>query len=857
MADDHLPLGALALLAAAVLLGGGHIQGPLRNGLIESGAFSLLLLLLNRQCCGAVLPSSAQVPLAVTLSLLGLTLFQLIPLPPAWAPDGRDATDAVRALAAAPLRWHPLSLDPAATSRFAASLIVPVAMALATIATGQRGRIALLRAIVLLALASAALGMVQLALGYPAWASPFGKPEPGVADGLFVNRNHQGLFLLIGIVATGLLIGLEGPGSGSPWRISAGRRWRIHGAWLVIPLLALMTIAAGSRAGVGLLAVALPAAIALGLRTGPQTHQRKLTRTAMVIAFGLLLLALVLAFVPIEPMASFRNRLVFHGDTRLEVLPDLIVLLRQYWPWGSGLGSFVPVYKTIEDLDKLGPAYLNHAHDEYLEWLIETGLVGALVLLAIVVAFVARLVSVIGSARSDSRKALALGGAAMILLVAIHSAVDYPLRTDAHAAMFGVAIGLLFTPGIDAPSAPREVMPRRRPISLLMALLGIAVAGQILRLRLVESAAGDANGGLALAVPSHDGFAEAYAAEALLVAGQPAAARARALAAIDRSPLSIGAVRTLAMAEARLGDPISARNAWRAAAGLGWRDLPTQYWALRQALAEHQPEIAGMRADALLRLNNGAGPFATLAREALVDPALRAALVARMALRPTWRAQLFYTGGPLTATEVAGLEPTLHVLQRTAAPPSRNELRGVMEYLLARGDFGRAWSLYEPLARFMKRDPGSLIDDGDFNRTTAQYQSDATPFDWQMLSVGANSIALDEATPRAMVVTSDGAEAGSPLRRWVALRPGRYRLSYGMKGTPDSADAVGVWVQCLGSPAQLGEGSRELLRGTDFDPRFLDFTVPAGCPAVQINLGGLGGQSGEGEFDHFRLARLP
>ena len=772
----------MALLALAVILGGGHVEGPLRNGIIESAAFALLLLLLHRQLRTANLPDSARVPLAAGFGLLLLTLCQLIPLPPSLGPGGRESTDTVRALAGTPLRWHPLTLDIAATARFAASLTVPVALALATITAGPRGRIALLRAIVLLALASAALGMVQLALGYPAWASPFGKPEPGVADGLFVNRNHQGMFLLVGIVATGLLIYLEGPGSGSLWRISVGRR--IHSAWLLIPLLTLMTIAAGSRAGVGLLVVALPVAIGLGLRAAPGARGTAVPRAAALIALGLLLLALALAFVPLEPMASFRNRLVFHGDARLEVLPDLLVLLRQYWPAGSGLGSFVPVFKSIEDLDKLGPAYLNHAHDEYLEWLIETGLAGALVLAAVIAALLARLVAVLGSARSAARKAMAVGGGAMMLLVALHSAVDYPLRTDAHAALFGVALGLLFTPAVDP--APRDLAPRRDLLAAALALLGIMAAGQILRLRLVESAAGDAIGALALAVPSHDGFAEAYAAEALLNAGQPAAARARALAAIDASPLSIVAVRTLAMAEEKLGNQAAARNAWRAAAGLGWRDLATQYWAMRQALADRQPEIAAMRADALLRLNNGTGPFATLARQALIDPALRSALVARMMLRPRWRGQLFYTGQPLTAAEAAGLAPTLRALQQTPAPPSRNELRGVMEFDLAHGAFADAWALYQPLARALKPDPGSLIDDGDFNRTTAQYQSEATPFDWQMLTVGSNSVALDESAPRAMVITSDGAGAGSPLRRWVALGPGRYRLSYAMKGTPDS-----------------------------------------------------------------------
>ena len=847
---------ALPLLIVAALLGGGHIHGPVRNGIVEALALTVLLHIAWVQTRYDVLPDSARGPLLLFAGILLLFLAQLVPLPPL-AISGREATDAVTALAGVPRRWRPLSLDPAATSRMAISLAVPLATALLTILAGQRGRILIVRAIALLAGVSAMFGMVQLGLGFPDWASPFGKADPGIADGLFVNRNHQAMFLLCGLIATGLWIRLEASGSDSPFRIAIGRS-RVHAAWLLMPLLALMILAAASKAGIGLLAVILPLSVALALpsikRRGAGSPPGWIVPVAAVVAIGLV----VAITLPGETVTTIRSRLIFRGDARLEVLPDLLVLLRQYWPWGSGAGTFVPAYMGIEDLDKLGSFYLNHAHDEYIEWLIETGLPGLLVLLSGIALIAARLWSVLSSRRSDARKALAVSGGTMILILGLHSAIDYPLRTDSLAALFGVALGLVFAPGLD-DAAVSERGAGRPAIKRRLAIAGVALfvtllGGQIMRLRLAEVAAGDANASLAAAIGSNDGMAEAYVAEAYLASGQPELARDQALAAIDHTPLAIVAVRTLAMAEARLGHHAAARDAWRAAAGLGWRDVPTQYWAMKQALADGENAIAGMRADAVLRLNEGTGPFADLTRKALVDPALRSALKPRLAMRPAWRESFFHAGRILTAEEVAGLQPMLLELQRGAAPPSALESRDTMLFLLNHGRTAEAVALDAPFASRRKLDPGSLLSDGGFNLPATAYSEAASPFEWSVGVVGGANAVLESEPSGQMVVSADGSSGNIPLVRWVALAPGRYTLSFRMKGPPDSPTAVGVRAICPMTGLTLGKSGRNMLAGDGYQTRSFDFVVPADCSAVLIGVGAVGGgPENEADFDDIRL----
>ena len=847
---------AIALLVVAVLLGGGHVSGPIRNGLIESFALVTLLMMATAQGRAPVLPPSANGPMWLFAALFSLLLLQSVPLP-GFMPAGRAMTDAVSALSGVPIRARSISLDTAATARMASSLLVPLAMGLLTILAGQRGRILLIRAIVILAAASSSLGMIQLALGFPAWASPFGDPDPGFADGLFVNRNHQAMFLLCGLIAAGLWIRLEGGGSKSPFRLAVGRRW-IHAAWALIPLLILMVFAAGSKAGISLLVVALPFALLLALG-GTNTRRSGLAyRWPVGVALGCVLIVLFALVRPDETGTSVRERMISSGLFRADLLPDAFVVLRQYWPWGSGAGTFVPVYMGIEDLDRLGPAYLNHVHNDYVEWLIEAGVAGLALLVGAAALLTARLWSVLSSPRAEARKQMAVAGAAIILLLALHSAVDYPLRTDALAAVFGVALGLVFAPALDPapePASAIDVEPGRRASfawAALIVLLGAAMTLQIVRLRLAEVAAGDANGALAAAIRTRDGMALGYAAEASLAAGQPALARQQALAAIDHSPLSIVAVRTLASAEQRLGNRSASRNAWRAAAGMGWRDVPTQYWAMQQALADHEDTIAGLRADALLRLNGGSGPFADLTRKALNNPVLRRALLPRAVLRPLWREAFFGAGKILTREESSGLNAMLLELQRTAAPPTTGEIRDTVLELLRGRRVAEAQALDAPFAARRTRDPGSILSDGGFDRPITAYGLGSSPFDWTIWTVGVSTATLDNGH---MVVSADGTGANSALVRFVVVQPGRYRLSFRMKGEPDSPAGVGASVRCVKTGTTIGQSSIEPLAGTGFQERSFTFDATADCPALMIGFGSMpAGPESEGEFDDVTLA---
>jgi O-antigen ligase len=73
------------------------------------------------------------------------------------------------------------------------------------------------------------------------------------------------------------------------------------------------------------------------------------------------------------------------SEYRLIALPAIVRLAASLGAVGGGLGSFDPLYRSVEGLETLDPTFLNHAHNDYLEIWLETGWLGPLVLVVVLV----------------------------------------------------------------------------------------------------------------------------------------------------------------------------------------------------------------------------------------------------------------------------------------------------------------------------------------------------------------------------------------------------------------------------------------------------------------------------------------
>lgn len=402
--DPNVVLASL-LLALSLLLGGGGAIYLLNELAIKLFALAVL----GYYAAGAARSRPARTawePVILVGLASAIFLLQLVPLPPAlWrALPGREIARSILDTVGQGQSFRPLSLDPRATWRAITSLLPALAMLIAVIHMDRQGRLLLARIFLACALVTLTIGMVQFLSGGTLGVI-YDTAHQRYPIGLFANRNHQATFLLVAIVLTAVT-----PLAGG------GGRTRTPG-WISLGLILVFSagvIATTSRAGLLLLPVALGAATLL----------RYPGRTIWPIA-----IAIVGAFLLAQHNGMVQrvlDRLASGNIDRLRFWQDMLVALRDYWPAGSGLGTFVPVFQTVEPLEHVGSHYVNHAHNEYLELLLEGGVAGAAFIL-LGFAWLVRATMALRRMPSEDAMVGAAGFAGLLLLL-LHSLVDYPVR---------------------------------------------------------------------------------------------------------------------------------------------------------------------------------------------------------------------------------------------------------------------------------------------------------------------------------------------------------------------------------------------------------------------------------------------
>lgn len=433
-------------MAAVLILGGGNWTMPLPRFLAELAGIGLLLAAIVAPRRRIEAPDSLRmtVPDWLWVALLALFAFHLLPLPPGvWTQlPGRELAAAADRSVFESIGWRPLTLDPEATWRSLLMLLPAFASYLA-VRLGDAGRLAaLLRGIVIAAVAAIGVAFAQLAWPGEAWLHFYPRGDYEEPVGFFTNRNHQAVFLLctLPLAACWLLPGAD-----------RGRdAWRNAGLLLAIAagIGSLAVLATGSRAGAALLPLAL-ASTAAGwafARDVPAAHNRALRLIAMATGIlGALFVAVaVVAMLGGDGVAQVLRRTPVLEDNRLAFWPLVSNATAHFWPVGSGIGTFLDAYEMLEPLEALQPLYVNHAHNDFLEIVLEAGAPGLVLALAGTWEL-----AVMGwrawraPAGSAPNAALARFAAIAIALPIAHSLVDYPLRTVAIGSLFAVAAAIL------------------------------------------------------------------------------------------------------------------------------------------------------------------------------------------------------------------------------------------------------------------------------------------------------------------------------------------------------------------------------------------------------------------------------
>ena len=339
--------------------------------------------------------------------------------------------------------WVPITLD------LHASLIVWVGgvgyltlfCLILLLVHGRQRLYALASVLVLAALAQAMFASLMALSGTRFWFDA----ANSYAHGSFPNRNHLAGFLEMSIaLGIGLLMAqLDPDGAGVSWRqrlrnwtltlLGYKARLRIYLAIMVITL-----VLTGSRMG----NVAFFTSI-LGASLVALLFYRRLPRSALVLLVSLVLVDLFIlgSWFGLDRVRERLEKTVLTEEDRYRVDVNGLGYLDDFWVSGSGGGTFAVVFPAYRD-QGLSPNLYVHADNDYLESLLEYGVLGLVLPGGIVLLSVAAALRVLCRRRDPLPRGMAFASLMGIMAILIHSTADFNLHIPANAALFVVLISL-------------------------------------------------------------------------------------------------------------------------------------------------------------------------------------------------------------------------------------------------------------------------------------------------------------------------------------------------------------------------------------------------------------------------------
>jgi O-antigen ligase len=170
-------------------------------------------------------------------------------------------------------------------------------------------------------------------------------------------------------------------------------------------------------------------------------------RRVRIVVTGLALLAVAAVFFWLVPkyvltrLGTVNNYVPeSSAGNRPALWRDSLGIFRDHPLVGAGMGSFVTVYPPHQTA--VSDLLIEHAHNDYVEALTETGLLGEVLILATLALFIPNMFMNLRVQLKYEPGWIQLGAAIACCGMIIHSFVDFNLQIPANAAWFAFCAGL-------------------------------------------------------------------------------------------------------------------------------------------------------------------------------------------------------------------------------------------------------------------------------------------------------------------------------------------------------------------------------------------------------------------------------
>ncbi len=265
-----------------------------------------------------------------------------------------------------------------------------------------------------------------------------------VATGTFINRNHLAGYLVMCLsVGIGLLIAQLGEGTApSTWR---GRlvvllNWILSPKMLLRLFLVIMVVAlvmTHSRMGNTAFFASMMIAGVLALILSKHANRATVILLVSLIVIDIFIVG---AWFGIEKVAQRLEQTSLSTEKRDEVDIYSLPYWQDYLWTGSGLGSYETTFPRYQGADVKG--LWDHAHNDYLEFAAETGVIGVWLLGVATLLTLAMVLNAQFRRHGSLNRGIAFGVTMAITALFIHSIVDFNLQIPANAATFMLILAL-------------------------------------------------------------------------------------------------------------------------------------------------------------------------------------------------------------------------------------------------------------------------------------------------------------------------------------------------------------------------------------------------------------------------------
>ncbi|MEL7452745.1 MAG: O-antigen ligase family protein [Pseudomonadota bacterium] len=353
--------------------------------------------------------------------------------------------------------FEPISVAPRRTYFALVYVLIPLAAVFALLRLGWRSATAYLPwTISGVAAVSALLGLMQVTLPEGAGLYLYEFTNDGSPVGLFSNVNHHASFLIMSLAFTAVLIGELRSHERSKDADMAKRT--MIGLCAGLQLIGIL--AAGSVAGYLLLVPMLVMCVLIS------QSQRKTFQISRLVLPALVLVPAIL-LVAYSPQLTGLGVTSLDNDgptSRVGIAAIGFDVLKDHIWFGGGLGSFEPLFKAYEDPDTVGLKFANHAHNDYLQWVIETGLPG-IALVSVFLFWLVRNIFSVWRSSGDRTVRMRRAASAALIIPLLHSIVDYPLRSPSILMFASICVVLMVLPN-RALASQRPEPDRSKQIEL-------------------------------------------------------------------------------------------------------------------------------------------------------------------------------------------------------------------------------------------------------------------------------------------------------------------------------------------------------------------------------------------------------